>query len=203
MIRVLIADDQALVRGALAALLQLEDDIDVVAQCADGRDVVDAIIANDVDVALLDVDMPHTNGIDATAQIRDARVRCRVLMVTTFGRPGYVRKALDAGAHGFVVKDTPPDELAGAIRKLHCGLRYIDPELAQEACLHPGPQLTSREEDICRLVLRGHDAKEIAAQLYLSHGTVRNHISAIIAKTGASNRFAAARIARDLGWLLD
>jgi two-component system response regulator DesR len=184
-IRLLLADDQALVRGALAALLGLEHDLDVVAEVGRGDEVVPAALEHRPDVALLDVEMPGGDGIATTALLRAAVPTCRVLVVTTFGRPGYVRRAIDAGAGGFVVKDTPARQLAEAVRRVHAGMRVIDPALATET-------LTARS---------GTTAGSIAAALHLSEGTVRNHLSAAIGKTGATTRAEAVRIAEDNGWL--
>lgn len=201
MIRVLIADDQALVRGALGVLLNAESDISVVAETGSGSDVVALARDNDVDVALLDIEMPGLNGIEAAAQLNHADLACRSLIVTTFSRPGFLRRALDAGASGFVVKDTPPGELARAIRRVHQGLRVIDPDLAEESLVLPDSPLTEREAEIARLTLTGAETADIAAGLHVSQGTVRNHISSIITKTNARNRFEAARTAESHGWL--
>lgn len=200
-IRVLVADDQALVRGALATLLGLEEDIEVVAQAATGREAVAAAREQDVDVALLDIDMPDMDGLAATAELAGSGAGCRCLIVTTFGRPGYLSRALEAGAGGFLVKDTPPQELAEAIRRVHAGLRVIDPALAQESViLGPNP-LTEREREVLRAARDGADARQIAAVLHLGEGTVRNYLSGAIAKTHARNRTEAARTAESNGWL--
>ena len=150
-------------------------------------------------MALLDIEMPGMNGIDAAKTI--AATDCRSLIVTTFGRAGYVKRALDAGVDGFLVKDTPPDELADAIRRVHAGLRVIDPQLAQDILFAPDNPLSEREIEVCRLLVRGLGSADIEAQLHLSGGTVRNHISAIMSKTGAANRFEAARRAETNGWI--
>lgn len=192
MIRVLIADDQDLIRGALAALLNAEPDIEVVADCGSGHEVSALVDEHEVDVALLDIEMPG-------CPLEIPLPRCAVLIVTTFGRPGYLRRALAAGARGFVVKDTPAPELADAIRKVHAGLRVVDPHLLQQA-MFDSP-LTDREAQVCRAALTGADTRTIAADLHMSHGTVRNHLSSIITKTNAGNRFEAARIALDQGWI--
>jgi two component transcriptional regulator, luxR family protein len=200
-INVLLADDQALVRGALATLLGLEPDIEVVAQVGTGRQVVDAVRASGADVALLDIDMPDGDGLSAAAAIRDAHLNCRCLIVTTFGRPGYLSRAMEAGASGFIVKDTPPQQLADAVRKVHAGLRVIDPSLAQESVfLGPNP-LTEREQETLREALTGSGVSEIAKQLHLSEGTVRNYLSSAIGKTNSRNRTEAARVAETNGWL--
>ena len=199
LIRVLIAEDQSLVRGALTALLNTEPDMKVVAECSSGVEVARLAAELSVDVALLDIEMPGMNGIDA-AQTLDGSA-CRSLIVTTFGRAGYVKRALDAGVDGFLVKDTPPDQLADAIRRVHSGLRVIDPQLAQDILFSPDNPLTEREIDVCRLLVRGAGSADIASSLHLSGGTVRNHISAIMSKTGAANRFEAARRAETNGWI--
>ncbi|WP_043561469.1 response regulator transcription factor [Actinomyces israelii] len=200
-IRVLIADDQALVRGALATLLGLEPDIDVVAQAGTGRQALSLARERAVDVALLDIDMPDMDGLAAAAALTASGLACRSLIVTTFGRPGYLSRALEAGASGFLVKDTPPEELAEAIRKIAAGLRVIDPTLAQESVLVGPNPLTQREQEVLRLAARGADARGIAAALHLGAGTVRNYLSSAIAKTHARNRTEAARTAESNGWL--
>lgn len=200
-IRLLIADDQALVRGALAALLGLEGDIVVVAQVSRGDEVLEAVRENRVDVALLDIEMPGLDGIAAAAQLRGARLGCRILMVTTFGRPGYLKRALQAGADGFVVKDTPSAQLADAVRRIHQGLRVVDPALAAESLVQGDSPLTERETDLLRAALTGGSIADLARMLRLSEGTVRNHLSSAIGKTGGRNRADAARIAEENGWL--
>ncbi len=201
MIRILLADDQALVRGALAALLDLEPDIEVVAQVGRGDEVVAAARAAGVEVCLLDIEMPGMTGIEAAAAVRAELPGVRSLIVTTFGRPGYVRRALDAGAAGFVVKDTPARQLADAVRRVHAGLRVIDPDLAAESLLAGASPLTAREAEILTLALDGSPVADIAARAHLSAGTVRNHLSTAIGKTGATTRAEAARVAQDNGWL--
>ncbi len=201
MIRLLLADDQALVRGALAALLSMESDLEVVAEVGRGDEVVDAAREHRPDVALLDVEMPGLDGIAATAALREALPGVRVLIVTTFGRPGYVRRGLQAGAGGFVVKDTPARELAEAVRRVHSGLRVIDPTLATDSMIAGESPLTARESDVLREALRGGSIADLAGSLYLSEGTVRNHLSSAIGKTGARNRAEAAQIAQSNGWL--
>ncbi|MFG1905988.1 response regulator transcription factor [Kribbella sp. NPDC048928] len=200
-IRLLIADDQALVRGALAALLDLEPDLDVVAEVGSGDEVIDAAKNSQPDVALLDVEMPGLDGIEAAAALRTAVPGVRVLMVTTFGRPGYLRRAMEAGAAGFVVKDTPATQLADAVRRVHQGLRVVDPSLAAETLVAGTSPLTGRESDVLRAARDGGTVADIAKELHLSEGTVRNHLSAAIGKTGARTRAEAARIALDNGWL--
>ncbi|MBW9210676.1 response regulator transcription factor [Mumia sp. zg.B21] len=201
-IRVLLADDQALVRGALAALLDLEPDLTVVAEVADGTQVVAAAMQHQVDVALLDVEMPGMDGVAAAAALRQAVPGCRVLMVTTFGRPGYLRRALAAGASGFVVKDTPARQLADAVRRVHGGLRVVDPALAADSLASGESPLTEREADVLREARDGGTVADIARVLALSEGTVRNHLSSAIGKTSARTRAEAVRIAVENGWLL-
>ncbi|MFI6329208.1 response regulator [Micromonospora chersina] len=201
-IRLLLADDQALVRGALAALLSLEPDLTVVAEVGRGDEVVPEALRTTPDVALLDVEMPGLDGVAAAAALRAALPGCRVLVVTTFGRPGYLRRAMEAGANGFVVKDTPARQLADAVRRVHAGLRVVDPTLAAET-LATGPSpLTERETEVLRTARGGGTVAELAATLHLSEGTVRNHLSAAIGKTGARNRADAVRVAEENGWLL-
>ncbi|HEY9338181.1 response regulator transcription factor [Kribbella sp. NPDC050459] len=200
-IRLLIADDQALVRGALAALLDLEPDLEVVSEVGRGDEVIDAAKNARPDVALLDVEMPGLDGIEAAAALRAAVPGVRVLMVTTFGRPGYLRRAMEAGAAGFVVKDTPATQLADAVRRVHQGLRVVDPSLAAETLVAGTSPLTGRESDVLRAAREGGTVADIAKELHLSEGTVRNHLSAAIGKTGARTRAEAARIALDNGWL--
>lgn len=200
-IRLLLADDQALVRGALSALLGLEPDLDVVAEVGAGDAAVSQATALRPDVALLDVEMPGLDGITACAEIRRASPATRVLMVTTFGRPGYLRRALQAGAAGFVVKDTPARELADAVRRVHQGLRVVDPNLATDSLVAGESPLTAREADVLRAARGGSPVAALARELSLSEGTVRNHLSAAIGKTGASNRAEAVSLADGYGWL--
>lgn len=201
MIRLLLADDQALVRGALAALLSLEPDLEVVAQVASGDAVLAAAREHRPDVALLDIEMPGLDGIAATGELTAALPGVRVLIVTTFGRPGYLRRALQAGAAGFVVKDTPAARLADAVRRVHAGLRVVDPSLATDSLLTGDSPLTAREAEVLRAARDGAPVAAIARRLFLSEGTVRNHLSAAIGKTGASNRAEAVRTAEGHGWL--
>jgi two-component system response regulator DesR len=201
-IRLLLADDQALVRGALAALLDLESDLDVVGEVARGDEVVAAAVEGSADVVLMDVEMPGLDGIAATAELRRALPQCRVLIVTTFGRPGYLRRAMEAGASGFVVKDTPARQLAEAVRRVHAGLRVLDPALAEESLVSGASPLTARETEVLRAARDHGTVADIAAVLHLSEGTVRNHLSAAIGKTGARNRTEAVRTAEQQGWLL-
>jgi two-component system response regulator DesR len=200
-IRLLLADDQALVRGALAALLDLEPDLTVVAEVARGDEVVAAAERHQPDVALLDVEMPGLDGIEATRLLKAARPSTRVLIVTTFGRPGFLRRALQAGADGFVVKDTPARQLADAVRRVHAGLRVVDPVLAADSLVDGDSPLTSRETDVLRAAGDGASVATIARLLFLSEGTVRNHLSAAIGKTGTANRTEAYRTADRNGWL--
>jgi two-component system response regulator DesR len=200
-IKVLLADDQALVRGALAALLALETDLEVVAEVGRGDEVVDAARASGAQVCLLDIEMPGRDGIAAAAAVRDALPGVRTLVVTTFGRPGYLRRALEAGASGFVVKDTPARQLAEAVRRVHAGLRVVDPSLATESLVDGANPLTEREREVLTVALRGGTVASIAGLVHLSPGTVRNHLSSAIGKTGTSTRAEAARVAQDRGWL--
>jgi len=200
-IRLLLADDQALVRGALAALLDLEADLEVVAQVGRGDEVLAAAREHAVDVALLDVEMPGLDGITVAAELHHRLPSCRSLIVTTFGRPGYLRRALDAGASGFVVKDTPAEQLAAAVRRVHRGLRVVDPDLAVESLTVGTSPLTERERDVLVAAAQGGTVADIARGTFLSEGTVRNYLSAAMGKTGARTRAEAARIAQDNGWL--
>ena len=200
-IRLLLADDQALVRGALAALLSLEPDLTVVAEVSRGDEVVPEALRTGPDVALLDVEMPGLDGVAATTALRAALPSCRVLVVTTFGRPGYLRRAMEAGAVAFLVKDSPASELAAAIRRVLRGERVIDPGLAA-AALSAGPNpLSPRERDVLSAAAVGSTINDIALRLHLSEGTVRNYLSAAIHKTGARNRIEAVQKAQAQGWL--
>jgi two-component system response regulator DesR len=200
-IRVLIAEDQAMVRGALASLLGLEPDIEVVGEVARGDEVVAAALAAAPDVALLDIEMPGSTGLDATVELLEAVPRCRVLILTTFGRPGYLRRAMASGASGFLLKDAPAGELAAAIRRAVTGERIVDPGLAAAALSQGESPLTSREREVLSASREHATIAELAAALHLSHGTARNHISAAIQKLDARNRADAVRIAQDEGWL--
>ena len=201
MIRVMLADDQALVRGALAALLDLEDDLTVVAEVGLGAEVVDRAVTTSPDVVLMDVEMPDLDGIQATARLTAALPDVRVLIVTTFGRPGYLRRALQAGASGFVVKDTPARQLADAVRRVKAGLRVVDPALATDSLLAGESPLTTREVDVLRAASGGATVASIAGSLHLSEGTVRNYLSSAIGKTNSTTRAEAVRVAQDNGWL--
>ena len=201
MIRLLLADDQTLVRTALAALLELEDDFEVVAQVGRGDEVVAAARAASPDVALLDIEMPGIDGLAAAAALAHEVPSCRVLILTTFGRPGYLRRAMESGALGFVVKDAPAEQLADAVRRVAGGERVVDPALAA-ATLAGGPSpLTGRERDVLVASRGGATVADIAAALFLSEGTVRNYLSAAIAKTGVRNRVEAVQAADERGWL--
>ena len=200
-IRLLLADDQALVRGALATLLDLEPDMSVVAEVGRGDEVVAAAREAKPDVALLDVEMPGVDGIQATRDLRAALPDVKVVIVTTFGRPGFLRRALIAGANGFVVKDTPARQLADAVRRVHSGLRVVDPNLAADSLAVGESPLTARETEVLRAARDGGSVSDIAGAVFLSEGTVRNHLSAAIGKTGARNRADAVRIAQENGWL--
>lgn len=201
MIRILLADDQALVRGALAAMLELEPDFTVVAQVGTGDEVVPAARATSPDVALLDVQMPGKDGLTAAEELHRELPGCRILVCTTFGRPGYLTRAMAAGAYGFIVKDAPPEDLADAVRKVHRGIRVVDPALATESLVHGVNPLTPREREVLSAVGSGHTIAEVARLLRLSEGTVRNHLSAAIGKTGTRSRSEAAVVARERGWL--
>jgi two-component system response regulator DesR len=201
MIRVLIAEDQAMVRGALASLLGLEDDIEVVAQVSRGDQVLDAVRASEPDVALLDIEMPGMTGLEAAEVLRDAMPDCKVLIVTTFGRPGYLRRAMGSGVAGFMLKDAPAEELASAIRRAVRGERIVDPGLAAAALCEGDSPLTPREHEVLLASLKYATVADIAGALYLSPGTVRNHLSAVMQKLDARNRAEAARIAEEKGWL--
>lgn len=200
-IRLVIADDQALVRGALGALLDLEPDLEVVGLAADGAEALRLVEELLPDVCLMDIQMPDVDGIEATRALRESSAGTRVLIVTTFARPGYLRSALDAGASGFIVKDSPAEKLADAVRRVHAGMRVLDPALAEESLFDGANPLSERERQVLRLAADGASAAAIAAEVFLSAGTVRNHLSAAIGKTGAANRAQAVRIALDKGWI--
>lgn len=200
-IKVLLADDQAMVRGALAAMLGLEPDIEVVAQVGTGDDVGPAAECTKPDVALLDVQMPGLDGLAAAAALRDSLPSCRVVVLTTFGRPGYLARAMRAGAAGFVVKDSPPEQLVEAVRRVHAGLRVVDPALAAESLSTGASPLTERERDVLVAAADGATVADVAKRLHLSEGTVRNHLSSAIGKTDSRTRAEAVRIADGFGWL--
>jgi two-component system response regulator DesR len=201
MIRILLAEDQGMVRGALAALLALEPDLEIVAQLSSGDEVLAAAEERHPDVALLDIEMPGMNGIEATARLRRELPECKILILTTFGRPAYLRRAMEAGASGFLVKDAPAERLANAIRRAATGERIVDPELAAAALQDGESPLTPREREVLEAGAGGSPVSEVARRLHLSEGTVRNYLSTAIGKTGARNRTEAWRSARDRGWL--
>jgi two-component system response regulator DesR len=199
-IRVAIAEDQGMVLGALAALLEIEGDITVVAQARNGKEALSAVTEKQPDVLITDVEMPEMTGLELAVELKRRRAGTRVIILTTFARPGYLRRALDAGASGYLLKDMRAEQLADAVRRVRQGLRVIDPELAAEAWSEPDP-LTDRERQVLRLAGDGMASGDIAAELGLSEGTVRNYLSEAISKLGAGNRVEAARIARTKGWL--
>jgi two-component system response regulator DesR len=201
LIRVLVAEDQAMIRGALVALLATEPDIEVVAQVDRGDRVLEEALRTTPDVALLDIEMPGQDGITAAAELHARLPSCRVLILTVFGRPGYLRKAIDAGVSGFMLKDAPPDELATAIRRTARGERVVDSQLAMAALSEGSSPLTPRERDVLAMSVRGASVEEVARSLHLTNGTVRNHLSIAIQKLNARNRVEAARIAEEKGWL--
>jgi two-component system, NarL family, response regulator DesR len=200
-IRILLAEDQRMVRGALASLLNLEPDLEVVGQVSGGDQVVAEARRVEPDVALLDIEMPGLDGLAAAEALRLSNPDCRVLILTTFGRPGYLRRAMDAGASGFLVKDGPVELLADAIRRVLAGERVIDPKLAVAALSTGENPLSPRERDVLRASTGGSTATDIAQRLHLSEGTVRNYLSSAIQKTGARNRLEAATMATENGWL--
>jgi two-component system response regulator DesR len=199
-IRVVIAEDQAMVRGALAALLSTEGDIEIAGQAQNGREALELVIASPPDVLLTDIEMPELTGLELAAEIKKRRLPVKVVILTTFARAGYLRRALDAGVSGYLLKDAPASTLANAIRRIKTGARVIDPELAAEAWTEADP-LTDRERQVLRYAGEGEASADIAARLNLSEGTVRNYLSEAISKLGASNRTEAARLARQKGWL--
>jgi two-component system response regulator DesR len=200
-IKLLIADDQALVRSALAALLDLEPDFEIVAQVGRGDEVVAAAREHKPDVALLDIEMPGLDGLAAAGALHQEVPGCRVLMLTTFGRPGYLRRAMESGALGFVVKDAPAEQLADAVRRVAAGERVVDPALAAATLAGGTSPLTGRERDVLVAARGGSTVADIAAKLFLSEGTVRNYLSAAITKTATRNRLEAIRVADERGWL--
>jgi two-component system, NarL family, response regulator DesR len=199
-IRVVLAEDQGMVLGALAALLEIEGDISVIAQVRNGKEAVEAVATQKPDVLITDIEMPLMTGLDAAAELKRRKVNTRVIILTTFARAGYLRRAMEAGALGYMLKDMRAEELAEAVRRVHQGLRVIHPDLATEAWSEMDP-LTDRERQVLRLAGEGMQSGDIAAELNLSEGTVRNYLSEAISKMGASNRVEAARIARTKGWL--
>ena len=201
MIRILLAEDQGMVRGALAALLAFEPDLEVVAQVSSGDEVLPAALEARPDVALLDVEMPGLDGIEAAGRLHEELPDCHALILTTFGRPAYLRRAMEAGASGFLVKDAPAERLANAIRRAATGERVVDAELAAAALADGESPFTAREREVVEASGGGAPISEIAGRLHLSEGTVRNYLSTAIGKTGARNRIEAWRVARERGWL--
>ena len=201
MIRILIAEDQKMVLGALCALLRLEPDVEVVGSAGNGRDALALCLEKAPDIVLTDIEMPHMTGLELAARLREARSPAKVIVVTTFGRSGYLRRALEAGVRGYLLKDAPVDALAEAIRTVHAGGRAIAPELALESWSGGSDPLTERERQVLRLAGEGRSSADIARQVHLSEGTVRNYLSEAISKVGAGNRVEAYRMARDAGWL--
>jgi two-component system, NarL family, response regulator DesR len=201
MVRLLLADDQELIRSALGVMLGLEEDFEVVASVGRGDEVVAAAREHRADVALLDIDMPGIDGLAAAGALAHEVPDCRALILTTFGRPGYLRRAMESGAYGYVVKDAPPEQLADAIRRIVAGERVVDPALAAATLASGASPLTARERDVLVAARPGATVAEIAVKLFLSEGTVRNYLSAAIAKAGARNRAQAVRTADERGWL--
>jgi two-component system response regulator DesR len=201
MTRVLIAEDQGMVRGALASLLSLEEDFEVVAQVSRGDEVLDAARSAQPDVALLDIEMPGASGLDAAVALRRALPGCRILILTTFGRPGYLRRAMEGGADGFLLKDAPASELAAAIRRAVAGERVVDPGLAAAALSQGDSPLTPREHEVLAASRAHATVAQLADALFLSPGTVRNHLSSAMQKLDARNRAEAVRVAEERGWL--
>jgi two-component system response regulator DesR len=200
MIRVVVAEDQAMVLGALAALLEIEGDIEVVGRAHDGDSALAICRNTRPDVLLTDIEMPNMTGLELASAVKRDGLATRVIILTTFARGGYLRRALEAGASGYLLKDSPAEHLANAVRRVHAGGRVVDPELAAEAWSEPDP-LTDRERQVLRMAGEGQTSADIASRLNLSEGTVRNYLSEAISKLGAANRVEAARIAREKGWL--
>lgn len=201
MIRILVAEDMRILRDTLAAVLNLQDDIDVVAQVADGDAIVPAALTALPDVAVVDIDLPGTDGLTAAADLRERCPKCRVLILTVLGKPGNLRRALAAGVAGFLPKETPAGELVDAVRRIAAGERVIDPQLAVAALEVPGNPLSPREAEVLRRYAAGAGPAEIGAEMFLSYGTVRNYLAAAVTKLGARNRVDAVRIASEAGWL--
>ena len=199
-IRVVVAEDQGMVLGALATLLEIEGDITVVARARNGAEALNAVLANKPDIFLTDIEMPEMSGLDVAGELKRKRCSTKTIILTTFARAGYLRRALDAGAAGYLLKDMAAEKLADAVRRVHSGLRVIDPELAAEAWVEADP-LTDRERQVLRLAGEGLASIDIADKLSLSEGTVRNYLSEAMSKLGAANRVEASRIARTKGWL--
>ncbi|HEX6100313.1 MAG TPA: response regulator transcription factor [Thermoanaerobaculia bacterium] len=200
MIRVVIAEDQAMVLGALAALLEIEGDLEVVGRAQDGEEALAICREQKPDVLLTDIEMPRRTGLELASALKQEKLPTRVIILTTFARGGYLRRALEAGASGYLLKDSPAEHLANAVRRVKAGGRVVDPELAAEAWSEPDP-LTDRERQVLRMAGEGQTSADIASTLHLSEGTVRNYLSEAINKLGAGNRVEAARIAREKGWL--
>lgn len=200
MIRVVVAEDQKMVLGALAALLEMDGDIEVVGRAMDGEEALQICREKKPDVLLTDIEMPHMTGLELASAVKRDALPTRVIILTTFARGGYLRRALDAGASGYLLKDSPAEHLANAVRRVKAGGRVVDPELAAEAWGEPDP-LTDRERQVLRMAGDGQTSADIASRLHLSEGTVRNYLSEAISKLGAGNRVEAARIAREKGWL--
>ncbi|HYO75803.1 MAG TPA: response regulator transcription factor [Thermoanaerobaculia bacterium] len=200
MIRIVVAEDQKMVLGALAALLEIEGDIEVIGRARDGEEALAICRAQKPDVVLTDIEMPRMTGLELASAIKREALPTRVIILTTFARGGYLRRALEAGASGYLLKDSPSEQLANAVRRVKAGGRVVDPELAAEAWSEPDP-LTDRERQVLRMAGDGQTSADIASTLHLSEGTVRNYLSEAISKLGAGNRVEAARIARDKGWL--
>jgi two-component system response regulator DesR len=200
MIRVVVAEDQKMVLGALAALLEIDGDIEVVGRAQDGDDALTICRDKRPDVLLTDIEMPRMTGLELAAAVKRESLPTRVIILTTFARGGYLRRALESGASGYLLKDSPAEQLANAVRRVKAGGRVVDPELAAEAWSEPDP-LTDRERQVLRMAGEGQTSADIAGTLHLSEGTVRNYLSEAISKLGAGNRVEAARIARDKGWL--
>jgi two-component system response regulator DesR len=199
-ISVVLAEDQGMVLGAFAALLRLEPDLEVVATATDGHAALAAVLEHRPDVLVTDVEMPGMTGLDVAAALRREGPPTRIVIVTTFGRSGYLRRAMDSGVSGYVLKDAPIDQLVDVVRRVHAGERVVDPQLAMAAWDAADP-MTDRERDVLRLAADGLPNGDIAARLHLAEGTVRNYLSTAISKLGVRNRIEAARLARDRGWL--
>lgn len=201
MIKVLVAEDMHIVRSALVALLRLEPDIEVVAEVASGTEILSAARTSEAHVAIIDIDLPGKDGLTAAGELREQLPCCRTLILTSLGRPGTLRRALDARVSGFLLKDAPPGELANAVRGVVAGRRMVDGDLALAAWDSDDCPLTGRELDVLRLTSQGYGTVEVAARLYLSAGTVRNYLTTVVSKLGARNRVDAIRLARESGWI--
>lgn len=200
MIRIILGEDQGLLRGALATLLSLEEDIEVAGQAENGEKVLELIMNCEPDIAILDIEMPLMTGLEVAEELKGTGLPCRVIILTTFARPGYFQRAMAAGVAGYLLKDSPSEELTAAIRSVHRGRRVIHPELSLAMWEEPCP-LSPRERDVLQLAAQGMTLQDIGAKLFLSHGTVRNYMSEVIGKLGANTRIEAIRIAQDKGWL--